>query len=256
MKILILYFSGVGATRKVAQHMHTRLSQNYQADIFSVESSDIPNINHYDCLIFGTPTYHAAPAKVIIDYIRAIPPLKKKTPAFVFNTRGLCSLNTNRTLAKELLCKNIITIIDKAYRSPASDGSIIAPFIKRFWMFENNIGKKINKDCATFLALLKQSHLMGYIPQFQLGSILNAPNKAAGQFFTLRIHLHKDICSKCCRCIKHCPHLAFSAGINGYPVFNSKKCENCYRCVHHCPKLALSISKGKKLKRTLNTTQM
>jgi len=250
--ILVLYFSGVGSTKKVAELIYSQLLQSCKVDIFSIESRDIPNINNYDALVVGTPTYHAAPAKVMMSYLDALPPLTKKIPAFIYNTRGLCSLNTNRILAKKLEEKNIVTIIDKAYRSPASDGSILAPFIKRFFEFEKDIYKKINCDCAEFIGLLKADSPKPYIPRFQFGSIVNAPNKAAGLFFTLKIHLHKGKCNKCGYCIKQCPHSAFSIGLNDYPLFNSKKCENCYRCVHHCPHLALSLRKRKELKKSLS----
>ena len=250
-KVCILYFSGVGAAKRVAELMHARLSQDFQTDIFSVEDKDIPGVGGYDALIIGTPTYHAAPAKAIIDYFNTIPRLTKQTPAFIFNTRGLCSLNTNRILAKQLQKKNIVTIMDRAYRSPASDGSIIAPYIKRFFEFEKGLKEKIDRDCASFLKLLKKSSPRSYIPRFQLGSIVNAPNKAAGQLITLKIHLHKDKCIRCGRCIGRCPHMAFSADEYGYPLFDSKRCENCYRCIHHCPKMALSLSRRRALKKTL-----
>ena len=188
----------------------------------------------------------------MISYLETLPPITKTTPAFIYNTRGLCSLNTNRILAKLLQKKNIATIIDKAYRSPASDGSIIAPFIKRFFEFEKGIYQKINRDCFKFIGLLNSDSPKSYIPRFQFGSIINAPNKAAGQFFTLKIYLHKGKCSKCGYCVKQCPHSAFSKEPNDYPSLNFKKCENCYRCVHHCPHLALSLRKGKELKKSLS----
>jgi len=249
--ILVLYFSGVGSTKKVAELICNELLKSCKVDIFSIESREIPNINNYDALVVGTPTYHAAPARVMMSYLDALPPLAKKIPAFVYNTRGLCSLNTNRILAKELKKKNITTIIDRTYRSPASDGSILAPFIKRFFEFEKGIYKKINRDCAEFIGLLNSDNPKSYIPRFKFGSIINAPNKAVGQFFTFKIYLHKGKCSKCGYCIKQCPHSVFSTGANDYPLFNSKKCENCYRCVHHCPYLALSLRKRVELKKSL-----
>ena len=254
LKILILYFSGVGTTKRIAELIHSRLSQNCEADIVSIEGNDIPNINIYDSLIIGTPTYHAAPARIVMDYFNVLPRLSNETSAFIFNTRGLCSLNTNRILAMQLQKKNIVTIMDKAYRGPASDGSIIAPFIKRFFEYEKNIKQKIDRDCSAFLELLKKGVLQGYIPRFQFGSIINAPNKAAGQLITLKIHLHKDKCTKCGKCIKLCPHKIFSADENNYPLLNSKDCENCYRCIHHCPSLALSLSKKKSPKKVLGNT--
>ena len=242
-KILILYFSGVGATKKVAEIMYSQVSPNCKADIFSVENKDIANIENYNALIIGTPVYHAAPAKALMSYINTMPRLSKKTPVFIYSTRGLCSLNTHRIMAKKLQEKNIITVMDRVYRSPGSDGALLAPFVKRFFEFEKDIEKKIKRDCTDFLRLLDNKKMKGYIPKFSFGSIINAPNKAAGQLITVKIHLHRDKCVKCKLCIKHCPQKAFSTDHDNYPVLDSKLCENCYRCIHHCPKAALSLSK-------------
>jgi len=250
-KILILYFSGVGAAKKVADLMFTSLLQNSKTDIFSIESKDTPDIVEYDALIIGTPVYHAAPAKAVMTYWDKTPRLSKEIHAFVYSTHGLCSLNTNRILAKKLLEKNIYVIVDKAYRSPASDGSIIAPFIKRFFEFEKNIEKKVDNDCTNFLKLLNYNTPQRYIPKFSFGSIINAPNKAIGQLITLKIHLHQDKCMKCGHCIEQCHHNVFSKDKDGYPMFSTKGCENCYRCIHHCPKTALSLSKRKTPKKLL-----
>jgi ferredoxin len=251
-KMLILYFSGVGATKKVAEIIYKRISQNCETDIFSIETKDKLIIDEYDALIIGTPCYHAAPPKVVMDYWEKINKLSEEKPAFIYNTRGLCSLNTNRILAKKLLEKNICTIMDKAYRSPASDGSIIAPFVKRFFEFEKDIDKKVDNDCKNFIEMLNTGIVKKYIPKFNIGSIINAPNKMAGQLITLRIYLHKNKCIKCGYCIEHCPHKIFAKDKEDYPVFTKSKCENCYRCIHHCPKNALSLSKFNTPKKLLN----
>jgi len=223
--------------------MHVRLLQGCEVDMLSVETQDTLSPNSYDAVIIGTPTYHASPAKAMMNYLDAMPQMQKIIPAFIFNTRGLCSLNTNRILAKKLQEKNIITIMDRAYRSPASDGSLVTPFIKRFFEFEKDIERKIGRDCDDFLKSLNSGKLKSYVPRFQFGSIINAPNKAAGHLITVKIYLHKDKCIKCGLCIEQCPHKAFRADKNRYPILNSKHCENCYRCVHHCSKSALSLSK-------------
>ena len=231
--------------------MHIRLIQDCKVDMFSVECKNIPNTDSYDAMIIGTPTYHASPAKAMINYLDTMPLSMKNTPAFIFNTRGLCSLNTNRILAKKLREKNIATIMDRAYRSPASDGSLIAPFIKRFFEFEKGIEKRLDSDCTYFLHSLTNRKTKGYIPRFQFGSIINAPNKVAGQLKTLKIFLHKDKCSKCGLCIEQCPHKSLEADKDGYPNLDSKNCENCYRCIHHCSNVALSLSKRRTPKELL-----
>jgi len=238
-------------TKNVAERMFTRLSLDCEIDMLSIESKDAPSMNEYDALIIGTPVYHGMPPKIVIRYFEMIPRFTKETPAFIFNTRGFASFNTNRLLSRKLYQKNIVTVIDREYRGPASDGTIIAPFIKRFFEFQNDIEKKIDSDCANFLELLKSVGLQGYIPRFRFGSIVNVPNKLAGQLITLRIYLHKDQCTKCGHCIEQCPHSALFPGKDGYPLYNSRDCENCYRCIHHCPNMALSLSKRRTLKKLL-----
>jgi len=250
-KILILYFSGTGATKKVAKLMYSFLSKICTTDIFSIENHTDFDINDYDALIIGTPVYHAAPSYVATDYFDSLSPLVKTTPAFIYNTRATWSCNTNRILAKQIQGKNIITIMDKDYRSPASDGSLIVPFIQRFFEFEKNLKQKINLDCNAFLKLLKKGAPQGYIPRFRFSSVINAPNKLAGQLTTFKIHLHREKCNKCGKCIDNCPHSALDKDSSGYPVFIAKNCENCYRCIHHCPQMALSLSKRNAPKKLL-----
>lgn len=242
-KILILYFSGAGATKKVAELMYSFIPQTCTADFFSFESTADFNMNDYDAFIIGTPVYHAAPSHVVTNYFDSISPLIKSTPAFIYNTRATWSCNTNRILAKQIQGKNIITIMDKDYRSPASDGSLIVPFVQRFFEFERNLKPKITLDCTAFLKLLQKDTTRGYIPHFRLSSAINAPNKLAGQLITFKIQLHRDKCTKCGKCIENCPHNALDKDNLGYPAFIKKNCENCYRCIHHCPQMALSLSK-------------
>jgi len=254
-KILILYFSGAGAAKKVAELMYAQVSQNCAADIFSIEKKDSFDMNDYDAFMIGTPVYHAAPSNVVTDYFDSISPLNRMTPAFIYNTRATWSCNTNRILAKQILRKNIITIMDKDYRSPASDGSLIVPFVQRFFEFDRNLQKKITSDCTAFLRMLQQDTPRGYIPRFRFSSVINAPNKLAGQLTTFKIHLHREKCKKCGKCIDNCPHNALGKDSSGYPVFIGKKCENCYRCIHHCPQMALSLSKRNAPKKLLKYSQ-
>lgn len=251
-KILILYFSGAGATKKIAEFMQTFLSnsQDCIADVFSIENFT-GFMNDYDAIIIGTPVYHGTPSRVVKDYFNTVIPLMKPIPAFIYNTRGLWSCNTNRILAKLLQSKNIITIKDKDYRSPASDGVLIVPFAKRLFKFERNLHTNIGLDCTEFMKLLRDQNPCGYIPHFRFSSIINAPNKLVGQLVTFKIYLHRDKCVKCGKCIENCPHHALKKNDLGYPLFFKEKCENCYRCIHHCPAKALSLSKHRTPKKLL-----
>lgn len=251
-KILILYFSGAGATLNSAKYMQTCINKTTgcSADIHSMEDDLEQNINDYDALIIGTPCYHCAPCRTLISFFKKLPKLTNTKPAMVFNSYSLWSCNTNRITAEIIKEKNIATVHDTAYRSHASDGSLITPFIKRFFEFEKNIYEKINEDCKKFISIIDDKY-EEYIPHFKISSVINAPNKLMGHLITFNIYIHKDKCIKCGKCINRCPHNALYSDKNNYPAFIKSECENCYRCIHNCPKNALSLSRKKTPNKTL-----
>lgn len=243
MKILILYFSGVGATKKISEMIKLHIEKSYDVEMYSFENADTIDIEQYDVLVIGTPVYHAAPARMVTNYFNKIRKLKRKMPTYIYNTRTLYSCNTNRKLAKQLKEKNIFIIMDREYKSPASDGTLMFPFIKSFFNFSENIEEKVKLDCEKFISLLKIEEKQEYIPYFRFSSILNALNMLFGQLITVKIYLHNVKCIKCGKCIRECPYNALYKNDLLYPEFIKKNCENCYRCIHHCPVKALSISK-------------
>jgi len=252
MKLLILYFSAVGATKEVAKIMERNLSA-HEASCYSIEEKVFKDLSSYDALIVGTPTHHAEPAQLLINYIDAIPIQNQKILTFVFNTKGLASCHTNRILAKKLLSKNMITVYEADYVAPASDGSLFLPKMKRFFKFEKDVEAKIIQDCTHFLELisLQNDEVTAKILPFRFSSIINAPNKFGSQFVKMKIRHHQDACIKCNLCIKKCPYQAFDKDEEGYPVVVKVKCTNCYRCIHSCPTRALGLWKKKKHSKVL-----
>lgn len=253
MNVLLLYYSGVGCTKNIAHRIHQELIGTFNLEIYSIE--DIPitiDFETYDSLIIGYPVFHVQPPERVLDFIAAIPPLQKPVPVFIFNTRAMFSANAQRILAQHLAKKNFKVILDREYRGPASDGTLLTPSIKRFWKFEKNLDEKIHADCQEYIQRLQNQQTNGYIPRFRLYSILNAPNKLAGQLMTMPIYLNKESCTQCGLCARRCPAQAQVMGANGFPEFKKELCEDCLRCIHHCPKHALSLRKKKFPEKTLS----
>lgn len=251
-RILLLYFSGAGSTKTVAKKIYTAIGGRLPVDIYAVDQLPaLLDMNDYHGFIIGYPVHHAHPPKRLLRFFDAVPALRKPRPAFLFNTRGWYSANSHRILAKRLASKNIRVVMDTEYRAPASDGSLLAPFVPAFWRFEAGLERKIADDCDRFVAEMNRTKHCVYLPGFRLYSIINAPNKLAGQLITFPIHLHRDKCTKCGKCVRICPAGAMSPGTEGYPVFHKARCENCYRCIHHCPSHALSLYKLWTPRRTL-----
>ncbi|MCL2560314.1 MAG: EFR1 family ferrodoxin [Turicibacter sp.] len=249
MKILILYFSAVGATKEVAKRM-AKYFTNHEVDCYSIEEPFCQDLSSYDALIVGTPVHHAEPAKLLMKVIDELPVQTRKIPTFVFNTKGLAACHTNRILAKQLLSKNLITVYEADYVAPASDGALILPQMKRFFRFEKGIEAKIAQDCTAFLALVAslKEEVVVKLPPFRFSSVMNAPNKFGSGFVTLNIRVHRDACTKCGLCISRCPYDAIHSDEAGYPMITKSSCTNCYRCIHHCPTRALGLWKKKHLK--------
>lgn len=251
MKILILYYSGVGNTKMVAKKMERTLTSYCEVVISSIEKkSDNIDINNYDAIVIGFPTIHASPAKPIMNFIEQLQTSQKSIPTFLFTTCGLYSANTLRIFAKESIKKNIVPILNKSYRCAATDGILIAPFMNIWFRNEKTLEDKIIKDCTAFIKLLTVSYRIA-IPRFKLYSILNYPNKLLGQHYLPNIYIHKENCISCGKCIASCPAFSICKDPKGYPIIQKDKCIHCYRCIHHCPKKALSLSNKKTPSKTL-----
>jgi len=255
ISIAVVYQSGVGNTRKVATKIYERLSEHCEAALFSVE--EIPdgfNLNDYNGVILGFPVIHSHPAKRILNFLSNLEPLANPKPAYIYTTCGLYSANSLRIFAKRCIRKNIIPINHRVFWGcPAADGTLLAPVIKWFYRFPKDLDENIAKDIDTYCYGVENGVVMPNIPRFKLYSILNYPNKLAGQVITFPIYLHKHKCSRCGKCITDCAAAAIDKDHENYPVFISRKCEKCYRCIHHCPNLALSLSKWKSPKQVLDS---
>ncbi len=246
MKILIVYFSGVGNTKSVSELMNSYYDE-ISTEIYSIEK--LPNslsVGDYSAIIIGTPTYHSEPALPIMKFLKNLN-LSKEIPAFIFTTCGLYSENCLRILAKECLNQKIIPIHYASYRCSATDGMLLTPFMDCWFKDEKNLQMKIKNDLNIFLNKLK-SNSKSDIPKSKWYAPLNYPNKLLGKFTTFPIYFHKSRCLKCDKCVRECPKNAISK-VDDYLIINKSDCMNCYRCIHHCPNSALSLFKNKVVKR-------
>lgn len=241
--LLIIYFSGAGNTKAVSEYIKRCADEKYAAEIYPVEKlPDDFSFERYSAVIIGTPTYHSEPAKPLMDFVGRISP-NRNIPAFIFATCGLYPENCLRILGKKCLEHSVVPIYYASYRCSASDGILLAPFMKCWFKNEKGLSEKIKKDVSIFFGRLK-SQAKADMPRYRWYAPLNYPNKMLGKAVTFPIYLHKDRCVKCGKCEKNCPQSAVS-NKDGYPVINRADCINCYRCIHHCPGMALSLYKNR-----------
>ncbi len=63
MKILILYYSESGNTKKIAESMFNALKDVHQIELFSIKKAKIENLQNYDLIFLGAPCHHSTLAK-------------------------------------------------------------------------------------------------------------------------------------------------------------------------------------------------
>lgn len=252
-KILIIYNSGAGSTKTIAQIYHQTLLGKYRVDILPATLSfDYKLISNYDLLIFGFPCYHCDVSNLMSEFIDNMPALSEKKKAFVFLTYGLYAGNTLRIFIKKCRKKNIYAGDYADYRAPATDGTLLLPSIKFMYTYEKKIVSNILKDIEKIKKILSADTPKYKLPPFKLYTLLNYPNAALGKKINHRIKVRKDACINCNLCVKQCPRGCWISG-SSYPVFDKSKCDSCYKCIHQCPQEALILSEKTITKKKLNT---
>ena len=223
MKLLIMYHSGVGNTKLIAEIIKFKLEEKNNVEMYAIEDiSDELSIEDYDGLIIGFPTYHGHPSKSILNFMQKIKPLHKSKPAFIFTTCGWFSANTLRIFAKLCVKKKIDPVWHQSFRCIATDGVLLAPFLKCLFFFEKGVIKKIDNVVKCIDNGLKNKREVK-LPRFRLMSIFNYPNKKIGQLTTFNIYINKEKCSNCGKCIKACT-LKAMGNSNMIPMFRFNLC--------------------------------
>ena len=250
-KILILYHSGAGSTKTIAEVYYKKLD-SYFIDISSIDFEyDYKKLQNYEFLIFAFPTYHCSPSSSMMEFIKNMPVFDEPKKAFAFTTCGLYSGNALREFIKKCSSKNININGYSVYKAPATDGALLLPPIPFMFNYEKNINYKIKVDIKKIEEIIKTDTGKVQCPSFKLYTILNYPNKVLGKAYKHKLKLLKENCVNCNICVNNCIRKCWNT-VGGYPHYEVEKCEFCFRCVHHCPNGAIILSAKTKTKIKLN----
>ena len=251
-KILIIYNSGAGSTRTIAEVYCTILLNEYQVDIMPVKTPfNYDVLNGYDLIIFGFPCYHCDFSGLMKVFLDRMPKQTQKVKAFAFLTYGLYGGNTLRKFIKICREKNIHVEDYAGYRSPATDGSLMLPPFPFMFRYERRITFNLKKDIGKVKRIINSDGFLSKLPKYKFYTILNYPNEYFGKKLRMTIKVREDACTKCYRCIKQCLKHCWTEN-GSYPVFDKTNCDTCYRCIHQCPQQALIFSKRTITKKKLN----
>lgn len=243
MKVLLIYFSGTGNTKRIAE-LYRSAFENSGAAVDEVElpTDALPNVNEYDLIGLGYPIHGFNAPKLLLQACKMLPKRNKKkdgvSNAFIFKSSGepvrmsdVSSLKMRKILKKRgyavtneyqyVMPYNIIFrhTDHQAYKMWTVAQQLVPADVAEIIRGEVRLPKKM--FMGGFLAwILRCEHWGAHI----IGKLFKA---------------NKD-CVKCGKCEKLCPMHNIRTTEKGKVKFGCK-CIICMRCVQACPKAAINM---------------
>lgn len=246
MKALILYFSGTGNTRYIAQKIQAELELNEIAtEIHSIEEKFVVRPNTYDYLVLGCPKYYEYPALNFIEYVKGYLPVSEKTvPVILFCTQTGPLETDFSKIEKALASKNHKLLISKSI--PLANNFLI---MKRFKQTDKNEAKKRVKVAKKLAKKMVEDLLTNNPSKEEIGKFKGGMEHFVAvscdklfPVFAMKYSVSAQ-CTKCGKCAKACPQQNIIMGSE--PEFG-KHCMFCMRCINECPSHAI-LYKGRSI---------
>jgi ferredoxin len=239
MKVAIVYFSGTGNTRAVAEGYKLALTNGgHFVSIISIEKNN--SISDHDLLIIGGPIYAGNVPDELINWVRKHVWNVNDKKAIVFSTSaGLMNANGVKSIAKKLGNKGYDIIDMATYEMPRNfyvDKYDPTPEHIQKQQFEA-IGQKILESLSCLNSQEKLAVNESIVMLDFYADLFRVMAKFMGRSFSI-----DETCIGCGLCERNCP----KENIRYIEKEYSNKCIMCTRCIHNCPVNAISY-KGKKI---------
>jgi Fe-S-cluster-containing hydrogenase component 2 len=258
-RISLLYFSGSGGTKLVAELVGEILSESYQCRITDIHDP-LAAAAAAECelLVLLNPTYYLRAAPSMREFAESLGPFDPPRKAYVVATCELYSENSIRSLALGLRKRGLIVAGSKVVHAPGSDVTLVFPSVLTPWWyrFEKGLPEKLAAIARELSAIAEAKAareaipgLKWYTPFTQLLQLLFMNHFDR---FRDRLVVLPDRCTLCGACVKCCDRQAWTMGPDGLS-HSGERCELCTRCLHRCPKRALVLLKPLKDNRRLDS---
>lgn len=273
--VVILYFSGVGGTKVIAELLGRLLAQRIarECEVRSIEEEGAADAAaRAGFLVLCYPTYFLKPAPAMRDFILSLPPSAEGRRVALVTSYELYTGNSNRVAAGLLGGRGFDVAGAYELRAPGSDVTCVVPDWACGWLyrFETRFPRKI-AEIAQRVAALANSLPAGDAPA--RSSAADLPPAANGipspKWYTPlawplqvlfldgfirwkdRMKVLEERCSGCDLCVRECHRGAWCRTGTGLE-HRGETCDLCLRCVHHCPGRAIVLKKGLKDNRRLD----
>jgi len=255
MNVLILYFSGTGNTKFIAERIGAELRERgHPTESRSVERFDPGEMDSYDFLVFGYPVYGYDMPDFLKGYVKRAS-LPKTRGVFLYSTLGYNGGNALRRAAELFEDNGFLVVGSTEFSMPGNDGLILMEKTSRaarevlatdygdleeFNQAIREIGERIEE--------LKEGGIREenvVLPERKLIYLLVTPLmkvlfRLLKRIFVKRFRADED-CINCGICEEICP--ANNISLEEGEVHFGNDCYLCLRCVNQCPVEAIQITR-------------
>jgi len=261
MNIALLYYSGAGNTKFIAQNIYKKLKEkSYDVKLLNITNKPIQELNHdIDLFIVGFPVYDLVAPKLVKDLVQNLEAQNK--PIAYFCTKAFMSVDAIMELSEISTNRGLSTVATLDLFMPGTDllafaakkNSGTEKMLKFF--HSRNIGSKIDKFISRIEKNKKvsisrkwYSYLSFLLPKKSKEAFHAQYSKSIPDFYA-----DNDICAECMLCVKNCPlgNISFTDGIKF-----GLNCDMCLKCLHHCPVEAIQVGEATKGKARYNKVEI
>ena len=242
-KVLIASFTQTGSTDKVANQIAAGLkAANWEITHYEISKNDSPNINEYDIIGIGSPTYFFRPPFIVMDFVNKLKGLENKS-SFVFISYGTHPGDCGNWIRRKMKKKG------------SNDLGYFKSFGKDYWLGYIKKGVMFSPDSPTNMELsaskdfgeklgiryTKDSYeVEQYDPptptMYSIERMLLV--RPFAKLMYSKAFRADSRCDSCGICIHKCPVDNISEKKNGKPQWHSN-CLLCATCELVCPKDAV-----------------
>ena len=253
-KILTIYFSGTGNTKRIAEIFSSKsggkcLSIEDEADFFS-------KIQAHEIIAVCYPNHTSRVPRIMREFVAKHMEAFKGKKIIIFITQLVFSGDGARVLCDIFPEKHIDVIYAEHFTMPNNVGNI--PVLSKTILRKASdkcIQKLMTKADAKIKIICRNieggiikkrgfstfSRLLGMIQGISWQG--NSKNVFAGKYTVQHrakkwVWINSD-CNACNLCVKHCPIKNLEN--NNDVITHKNNCTTCFRCVNICPKKAISV---------------
>lgn len=234
----ILYFSGTGNTRYVANHLKAEFEAKSAKvtliDMASISPSEF-NADDYDLIAIGYPMHAFNPIKYAANFVKKLPKMENQKPVFIFQVTGGYEKPSNEIVKKYLRKNGYKVIYEELFVMPSN--MVVYTSAREAVILCYDMEKTATKAVSDIfygnISLAKIPLWLRFVYFINRGEYWSI------KFLGKLLIADKKKCTMCMKCVNNCPVGNISS--DGQSIKFGWKCIFCMKCIYSCPTRAITL---------------